>query len=87
MSALTTTTHVAGTLVGAVAGTILIGTAGVLLMPAAAVVGAGALLAAVAIPSVGTAIGGYLGYKMTAPPASTVQQIAALPNPPIVGHV
>jgi membrane protein YqaA with SNARE-associated domain len=79
MADLTTTTHVLTTVAGAVAGTVLIGTAGVLLAPAAGILGLGAVLTAIAIPSVGTALGGWAGWALGKPSPTVVQGLISQP--------
>ncbi len=88
MSALTTTEHVGVAVGGAVLGTLALGTVGAVLMPVAVPLGLGAIIAtAVGVPGIGAALGGWAGWALGKPAVNTVQQLAALPNPPIVGHV
>ncbi len=74
MADLTTETHVAVAVVGAVAGAAVIAVAAPILVPIVGIGAAGVAIVAAA-PVIGATIGGWLGWKAGKPDEATIQKL------------
>ena len=77
MADLTTTTHVAVAVGGAIAGAVLVAVAAPLVIPLMGL-GAAGILVTGSAATIGTALGGWLGWQAGTPTPATVQKLVSM---------